>query len=564
MTEDLQRGSRLDDCELLLRIGRGGMATVWVAKQHAKNPDDERLVAIKAILPELSTDQEFVKMFLDEGRLVRSIRHPNVVEVYDVGNHDGIVYLSMEWVEGDSLHTLIAEAGRRRPIPPEMAVRIVADAANGLSAAHALKGPDGQPLGVVHRDVSPHNILIGTDGTVRLVDFGVAKAMGRISDATVAGQLKGKFGYMSPEQARAKTVDQRSDIFSLGTVLFELTTGRRLFRGEHDAETLKLVTSGEIPRPTSLDPKYPAELEAIVLKALQRDVRKRYQSAKQLREDLDAYLKTRRIVVARAGIAALLKRVLGPRIEERREALRAALAAGQGGAVAAHLISAEAAFAGVTGSGPSVPSGVSGSFSGSGASGISIKGAVTAGEGTGSTPSGERGSRPSATPSGAGPSSRPSATPSGVDRPSGSPSSLSGPSLAGAAATRHSTPTGAGMRPRGVLRYAIIGAVLVTLAIAAFALRRKTTTTSVTIPAAGPADFPPAPAPRPTASDDLPTTSLDKLKVLERVEERRDNDRGERPLPRPASSIEGSAKKPAPAASAGPATAPALPRENPY
>jgi eukaryotic-like serine/threonine-protein kinase len=534
MAEDLKRGSRLGDCELLLRIGRGGMATVWVAKQHAKNPDDERLVAIKAILPELSPDQEFVKMFLDEGRLVRSIKHPNVVQVYDVSSQDGIVYLAMEWVEGDSLHTLIAEAGRRRPIPAEMAVRIVADAANGLAAAHALKGPDGQSLGVVHRDVSPHNILIGTDGTVRLVDFGVAKAMGRISDVTVAGQLKGKFGYMSPEQARAKTVDQRSDIFSLGTVLFELTTGRRLFRGEHDAETLKLVTSGEIPKPTSVDPKYPPELEVIVLKALQRDPRKRYQSANALREDLEAYLKSRRIVVARAGIAALLKRVLGPRIEERRDALRSALAGGPGGPVAANLISADAAFAGVTGSGPSMPSGVSGT----GASGISIKGAGAAGE-------------------------RISGTPSGVDRVSGTPSSRSGPSLVGAAATRHSTPTGVGSRWRSVVRYAILGAALVGLAVAGFALRRKTTTTTVTIPAAGPAELPPAPAPRPTASDNLPTTSLDKLRVIERTEERHNSDR-DRPFPRPASSSEGSGKKPGPAASAGPATAPALPRENPY
>jgi eukaryotic-like serine/threonine-protein kinase len=530
----------MGDYELLLRIGRGGMATVWVAKQHAKNPDDERLVAIKAILPELSTDQEFVRMFFDEGRLVRSIRHPNVVEVYEVGDENGIVYLAMEWVEGDSLHTLIAEAGRRRPIPPEMAVRIVADAALGLSAAHALKSLKGEPLGVVHRDVSPHNILIGTDGTVRLVDFGVAKAMGRISDVTVAGQLKGKFGYMSPEQARARPVDQRSDVFSLGTVLFELTTGRRLFRGEHDAETLKLVTSGEIPKPTSIDPKYPPELEAIVLRALQRDVGKRYQTANALREDLEAYLKSRRIVVARAGIAALLKRVLGSRIEDRRNALRSALAAGEGGAVAAHLISADAAFAGVTGSGMSAPSGISGS-------GISIQGAVKPGETTGATPSEV---------------DRVSGTPSGVDRLSNAPSSVSGPSLVGASATRNSTATGAGLKPRSGMRYAILGAAIVIVVVVAFALRRTTTTTTVTIPAAGPAELPPMPAARPTASDNLPTTSLDKLKVIERTEPRNQD----RPvIPRPASSSEGLGKKPAPPASAAaPAPSPELPRENPY
>src|SRR5690606_21509158 len=155
--------------------------------------------------------------------------------VYEVDEASGVMYMAMEWVEGDSLHALIAESGKRRPIPAEMAVRIIADAAAGLHAAHELTDASGKLLGVVHRDVSPHNILIGTDGAIKLVDFGVAKAMGRIGDATQAGQLKGKFGYMSPEQARGKPVDRRADIFALGIVLFELTTTRRLFRGEHDA-----------------------------------------------------------------------------------------------------------------------------------------------------------------------------------------------------------------------------------------------------------------------------------------------------------------------------------------
>ncbi len=273
MTEDLRRGSWLGRHELLLRIGRGGMATVWVAREHTEKVEDQRLLAVKAILADLAGDPEFVKMFLDEGRLVQSIRHPNVVDVYEVGEHDGVMYMSMEWVEGDSLHSVIAEAGKRRPIPAEMAVRIIADAAAGLHAAHEAKGEDGQLLGVVHRDVSPHNILLGTDGAIKLVDFGVAKAMGRLSEATSAGQLKGKFGYMSPEQAMAKPIDRRSDVFSLGIVLFELTTGRRLFRGEHDAETLHLVVSGQIPNPSKINDKYPKKLEQIVLKALERDVR---------------------------------------------------------------------------------------------------------------------------------------------------------------------------------------------------------------------------------------------------------------------------------------------------
>ena len=345
MTEDLKQGSKLGDNELMLRIGRGGMATVWVARERSKDPKDDRLVAVKAMLIELADETEFVTMFLDEVRLVRAIKHPNVVEIYDVGDAEGVMWMSMEWVEGESLHTVIAEAGKRRAIPAELAVKIIADAASGLHAAHELRDLDGSLRGVVHRDVSPHNILIGTNGMVKLVDFGVAKAIGRISEATRAGQLKGKFGYMSPEQALGKAVDRRSDIFSLGIVLFELTTSRRLFRGEHDIDTLKLVIGGPIPKPSSIDPKYPPGLERIVLKALERNPEARYQTAQALAEDLRAYLKSERIVVAQSGLAGLMKRVLGERIEQRRKAVRAALKAlGSGHAPPADLLSGELAF----------------------------------------------------------------------------------------------------------------------------------------------------------------------------------------------------------------------------
>jgi serine/threonine-protein kinase len=325
MPEDLQRGACLGRYQLLLRIGRGGMATVWVARERAELASEQRLVAVKAILADLATDQEFSKMFVDEGRIIRMIRHPNVVDVFESSEHDGVGFIAMEWVEGDSLHAIIAEAGKRRPIPPEMAVRIIADAAAGLHAAHELRDDQGNLLNVVHRDVSPHNILIGVDGAVKLVDFGVAKAMGRLSEVTSAGQLKGKFGYMSPEQAMAKKIDRRSDVFALGIVLFELTTGRRLFRGQHDAETLHMVVSGKIPRPTSIVAGYPPALEEIALKALQRDPAKRFQTAEEFQRTLDGYLKSERVVVPRAGIANLLKKVIGERIEQRRKAIRTVL-----------------------------------------------------------------------------------------------------------------------------------------------------------------------------------------------------------------------------------------------
>ncbi len=345
MTEELRQGTRLGDNELVLRIGRGGMATVWVARERCNEPPRDRLVAVKAMLTELADEPEFTRMFIDEVRLVRSIHHANVVEVYDVGETDGVMWMSMEWVEGESLHTVIAEAGKRRAIPPEMAVRIIADVASGLHAAHELRDPDGELRGVVHRDISPHNILIGTNGAIKLVDFGVAKALGRVSESTRAGQLKGKFGYMSPEQALGRPVDRRSDVFSLGIVLFELTTSRRLFRGESDVETLKLVISGQVPRPSTIDRGYPPELERIVLKALERDARLRYQTASHLEYELRGFLKAEHVVVPQGGVAGLLKKVVGERVEQRRKAIRSALKKlGSSSPIASDLLSTETAF----------------------------------------------------------------------------------------------------------------------------------------------------------------------------------------------------------------------------
>lgn len=355
MKENLERGARLGRYELLLPIGKGGMATVWVAHEHAERRADERIVAVKVMLPSLAEDEEFVAMFLDEGRLVQRIRHPHVVELYEVGEAQGSMYMAMEWVEGESLHTLIAEAGKRRPIPSELAVRIIADAASGLHAAHETKDEAGQSLNVVHRDVSPHNILIGTSGKVKLVDFGVAKARQRVSEATVVGHVKGKFGYMSPEQALARTVDRRSDVFALGIVLYELTTGKRLFRGENDAETLRLVVQGDIPRPSLFDERYPAALESIVMQALSRSRRERFQTARDLQRALERYLKDEHIVVPRAGLAALLKRVLGERIETRRAAVRRALSELAG---RHELVPADPAFQKLDGDPESIPSGL--------------------------------------------------------------------------------------------------------------------------------------------------------------------------------------------------------------
>jgi serine/threonine-protein kinase len=528
MTEDLSRGSRLGKYELLLRIGRGGMATVWVALEHAEKEDDRRLVAIKAILADLASDPEFKKMFLDEGRLVQSIAHDNVVNVYEVGEKSGFMFLAMEWVEGDSLHALIAEAGKRKPIPPEMAVRIVADAAAGLHAAHETTDEHGQKLGVVHRDVSPHNILIGTAGQIKLVDFGVAKAMGRITEATSAGQLKGKFGYMSPEQAMARSVDRRSDVFSLGIVLFELTTGRRLFRGEHDAETLHLVVSGEIPKPTKIEKGYPERLEQIVLKALDRDPSKRYQTAEAFKKELEAFLKEERTVVPRAGIAALLKRVLGARIEQRRQAVRVALEASSGAGGAAEpnsLISADAAFGG-----PASDHLIAGAGSAPGAQSHSGVSAVT-----------ERSSSGVST--------------SGISQPS--------------SATGPQTMSGALIPRRGTMSGYVIGLAGLVVALGIilfFAFSPRRTTYNVVPVAAQPESKPPAPE-RVAIDEGPPPVSLDQLGAVADAgatkhsrpaaprSQKTDTKKSAAPPPPPA-------EKPAPAITSTPPSD--LPRSNPY
>jgi eukaryotic-like serine/threonine-protein kinase len=327
MDASLRSGSRLGRYELLVELGAGGMATVWIAREASEMGD--RLVALKAMLPELARQPDFRTMFLEEGQIVRSIEHPHVVRVYEVGEDRGILFMAMEWVRGDSLRTIIREARRRRPIPPEMAVRIIADTAAGLHAAHELRGWDGELRNLVHCDVSPHNILVGTDGQARLVDFGVANGTAH-GDPDGDEKVKGKFGYMSPEQVNAERIDRRSDVFALGIVLFELTTGERLFRGETQAHTLELVRHARIPNPRQLLPDYPEGLVPIVHKALARDRNQRFQTAEEMRVALEQYLVGERVAVSHAAVGKLVRKVLLPRLEQQDEALKQALLAADG------------------------------------------------------------------------------------------------------------------------------------------------------------------------------------------------------------------------------------------
>ncbi len=322
MNVELRSGSRLGRYELLLELGKGGMASVWIARERGDMGD--RLVALKAMLPELARKSDFRTMFLEEGQVVRSIEHANVVRVYEVGEDRGVLFMAMEWVRGDSLRTVMVDARRRRPIPPEMAVRIIADTSAGLHAAHELRGWDGELRNLVHCDVSPHNILVGVDGRSRLVDFGVANGTA-YGDPERGGSVKGKFGYMSPEQANGEAIDRRSDVFALGIVLFELTTGERLYRGELPAHTLTLAQEARVPNPTHVLADYPARLATIVLKALERDQNARYQTAQALQQALEHFLVEERMLVSHAAVGKLVHRVLKSRLEKQDDVLREAL-----------------------------------------------------------------------------------------------------------------------------------------------------------------------------------------------------------------------------------------------
>ncbi len=327
-TDTLARGTRLGRYELLLPVAMGGMAKVWAARQHGQR-GFSKLVAIKTILPHLSQDPAFERMFLDEARIAAGVHHPNVAEIYDLGEEGSVLYIAMEWVTGDSLVRVLRAFGPTEPLDPRIAVRIVADACAGLHAAHELTDDEGRPLGVVHRDVSPHNILLSADGHVKVTDFGVAKAFGQLHDATSSGTLKGKLNYMAPEQVNSGLIDRRTDVFALGCVLYEATTGRVPFRerGETEAQVMHRLLHGSCPSPSSLVRGYPPELEGLVMRALSTSPMKRFGTAERLRVALEEWLVHSGPIVTHAQVAAAVRARIGHAMEQRRERIRAATAA---------------------------------------------------------------------------------------------------------------------------------------------------------------------------------------------------------------------------------------------
>jgi serine/threonine-protein kinase len=302
-------------------IGIGGMASVHLARMDGPG-GFQKWVAIKRIHPHLVEDQTFIHMFLDEARIAARISHPNVATVFDLGEHEDTYWIAMEYLHGEPLREVMRRTEEiTAPMPPEIACRVIADAAEGLHAAHELLGKNGEKLGLVHRDVTPHNLFVTYDGNTKVVDFGIAKFSSRMS-STRAGTLKGKLAYMSPEQVHGEGIDRRTDIFALGVVLWELTTGQRLFRMESDLDTLAKVQECNFPRPSSIVRGYPIDLEKIVMKALSKNRGERFKTAREFSRALQSLLMRRGLFIASDEVAAYMKQIFDDRIKKREAHLR--------------------------------------------------------------------------------------------------------------------------------------------------------------------------------------------------------------------------------------------------
>jgi TonB family protein len=307
--EAVQPGQKFGQYTLLERIAVGGMAELYKARMRGVE-GFQKTVAIKRILPHLTDNAEFVEMFIDEGKLAAQLTHPNIAHIYDLGKIGSDYYIAMEFVEGKDLRSTLNLARKKgTPLPMGLALLIAARLASALDYAHRKRDFDGRELGLVHRDVSPQNILLTSEGDIKLVDFGIAKAVSKASQ-TQMGALKGKLQYMSPEQAWGRPVDGRSDIFSLGAVLFEMLTDQRLFSGDSEISVLEAVREGKIRAPREVNPAVPPEVDAIVMRALRVEPEDRYATAGELQQRLEAALYSLRPTPGHSDLAAYLGRLL--------------------------------------------------------------------------------------------------------------------------------------------------------------------------------------------------------------------------------------------------------------
>jgi serine/threonine protein kinase len=299
---------------VIQRLEAGGMAEVFRGEQ-ASVQGFKKQVAIKRVLPHLAQNRNFMAMFLDEARLGARLNHANIVTVFDIGAADNTYFIVMEFVDGCNLKAIIEhhrQEGRR--IGLKEAIFLTMEACKGLAFAHELTDDDGKPLGIVHRDVSPPNLLLSKRGEVKITDFGLAKATTQL-EKTDPGVVKGKFSYLSPEAALGQPVDARTDIFALGILLWEMLAGRRLFLGESDFQTVKLVQQAQVPSLSRINPEVDAELERLLGKALEKDLSARFQTALEFQDALAGYLFSKRLKVTSADIAKVVQGVVGAKSE---------------------------------------------------------------------------------------------------------------------------------------------------------------------------------------------------------------------------------------------------------
>jgi serine/threonine protein kinase len=314
---NLVPGARLGKYELLKTLAVGGMAELYLARSRGDG-GFEKIVVLKRILPSLALNEDFVKMFVDEARLAAQLHHPNIAAVYDIGHDAGGYFFAMEYVQGKDLREVMRASALTGGLPLEHALNIIVGVASGLHYAHEKLGPDGRALGIVHRDVSPANVIVTFDGALKLCDFGVAKARSRQTE-TRAGTLKGKIAYMSPEQCRGDEVDRRSDVYSLGILLYELTTGTRLYGGQHNEfKLLQQIANVDVPPPSTRIPGYPPELEMIVMRALSRDLDERYGAAEEMHVDLERFAARARLVLSSVELRRYMRELFPEAVPMRQ------------------------------------------------------------------------------------------------------------------------------------------------------------------------------------------------------------------------------------------------------
>src|SRR4051812_24949364 len=295
------------------------MAEVWRGKMFGAG-GFERLVAIKRILPNIAEDEEFITMFIDEAKISVQLNHANIAQIHELGQIQNNYFIAMEYIPGKDMRAIFDRCRKKgEPAPIPLTCYVIGKSSEGLDYAHR-KQVNGKDMNIVHRDVSPQNVLISYEGEVKVIDFGIAKAAGKATK-TQAGILKGKFGYMSPEQIRGLPLDRRSDVFAIGVCLYEMLTGERLFIGDSDFSVLEKVRKVEVLPPSTYNRKIPDGLEKIVMKALAKDVEDRYQYASEVADDLQRFLITSETIFGRKDLAQYMKATFAEEYEREKQRL---------------------------------------------------------------------------------------------------------------------------------------------------------------------------------------------------------------------------------------------------